>query len=891
MPKSFSRTLPLMVRKRRRRDKMSLDGGQATLRLTTSQLAQTARAIRAGTVDALVFADKKQRWLYTRKSNDSAYRLLIEDMAEGALTVTPDGIVGYANRRFADLLGRPLCRVIGAHITSCFQANAHQALLGLLEAGKQGKRSLELDLVNVQDDCIPAMLSVSPLLVNGVPGTICMVATDLTGQRRSEAAIAARQNLLKVLQDQQRTEESLRVSMETLQLHDSALGAISQGVIITDTRSRVTYVNAAFESITGYTLADMLGRTCSLLQGPATSPVTRASLHTAIAAGEPYHGEMLNYRKDGRPFWNEMSITPVFDAQGILRQFVGVQRDITAHRRAEEELKLAAKVFQQSSEAIVIADAHNRIIKVNPAFSVITGFGESDVLGRNPRMLGSGCHDRAFFRAMWHTLHTCNRWQGEVWNRRKDGELYLVALSLSRVSGAADKPAQYIASFSDITERKRVEGELRRMAHFDLLTGLPNRALLGDRVTHALQEASRNHDCLTMMFMDLDRFKNVNDSLGHRIGDRLLVAVAARIKAALREQDTVSRVGGDEFVLLLPATDADGAAHLAQELVGLLQLPFPIDEHELSIGASIGIALYPGDGASFETLYKSADAAMYRTKQEGGNAFHFYTDELQRHSERVLLLENALRHALERGEMQLHYQPQRSFHDRRIVGAEALLRWRHPKLGMVSPTEFIPIAESSGMIHAIGEWVLRTAVTQMRHWQDSGMAPLIVAVNLSAMQFRQKNLLDQVGTILDEAGVAAHFLELELTESVAFNDPEGAILTMNGLATRGVRMSIDDFGTGFSSLNYLKRFKAKRVKIDRSFVHNITENAEDQAIVTAIISLANSLGMQTIAEGVENPAQMELLRQKGCDEMQGYWLSTPLPAEQFESFIEAAQRH
>jgi diguanylate cyclase (GGDEF)-like protein/PAS domain S-box-containing protein len=891
MAKKLAHIYPMVVRNGKRHNSALLGSSHASLRFTARQLEQTVRAIRAGTVDALVFADKQKQWLYTRTSNDSAYRLLIEDMAEGALTVTPDGIIGYANRRFADLLGRPLCRVIGTHISSCFEESAHAALLGLLEAGKQGKRSLELELLKAQGTRIPAMLSVSPLLVNGVPGTICMVATDLTGHRRSEAAIQARQELLKALQEQQRTEESLRISMETLQLHDSALGAISQGVIITDTQSRVTYVNAAFEAITGYTLADMLGRTCTLLQGPGTSEATRAALHSAIAAGQPYHGEMLNYRKDGMPFWNEMSITPVFDGQGLLSQFVGVQRDITAHRRAEEELKLAAKVFKQSSEGIVIADAHNRIIKVNPAFSNITGYSESEVLGCNPGMLGSGCHDRAFFRAMWHTLRSCGRWQGDVWNRHKNGELYLVSLSLSQVSGAAGKPAQYIASFSDITERKRVEGELRRMAHFDLLTGLPNRALLGDRVTHALQEASRNHETVTMMFMDLDRFKNVNDSLGHRIGDRLLVAVATRIKGALREQDTVSRVGGDEFVLLLPATNADGAAHLAQELVGLLQMPFLIDEHELAIGSSIGIALYPGDGASFETLYKSADAAMYRTKQEGGNAFHFYTDELQRHSERVLLLENALRHALERDEMQLYYQPQRSFHDRKIIGAEALLRWRHPRLGMVPPTEFIPIAESSGMIHAIGEWVLRTAVRQMRQWIDSGMGPIIVAVNLSAMQFRQKTLLDQVGAILDESGIPANYLELELTESVAFSDPEGAIATMDKLNTRGVRMSIDDFGTGYSSLNYLKRFKATRLKIDRSFVRNITENAEDQAIVTAIISLANSLGMQTIAEGVENPAQMELLRQKGCDEMQGYWLSTPLPAAQFESFIEAASQH
>jgi diguanylate cyclase (GGDEF)-like protein/PAS domain S-box-containing protein len=779
--------------------------------------------------------------------------------------------------------------VIGAHIASCFAPEGKDALLALLADGALGKRSIELDLRTEGGARVPTLLSVSPLLLKGLPGAVCMIATDLTGQKRGEAAIQARQTLLKVLEAQKRTEESLRVSLQTLQLHDSALGAISQGVIITDPNSRTTYVNAAFESITGYTKADVIGRSCSLLQGPGTSRATRRALADAVHAGRPFHGELLNYRKDGTAFWNEMSITPVFDANGVLTQFVGVQRDVSAHRQAEEQLILAAKVFEQSNEGIVITDAMNHIIKINPAFSAITGFSQAEVLGQNPRMLGSGCHDAAFFHAMWNALDTCGRWQGEVWNRHKDGALYLLSMSLSRVCDAAGRPTQYIASFSDITQRKEAESNMLRMAHFDPLTGLPNRALLSDRATHAFQEAHRNHESIALMFIDLDRFKNVNDSLGHRIGDALLMEVARRMKNTLREQDTVSRVGGDEFVLLLPDTDADGAAHLAQKLVSSLRLPFQIGEHELLIGSSIGIALFPSDGTDFEALCKSADAAMYRAKQEGGNAFHFYTDEIQARSERVLSLENALRHALERGQMQLYYQPQKSFCGGRIFGAEALLRWQHPKLGLVSPGEFIPIAENSGLINSIGEWVLRTAVHQMRDWLDAGMAPITIAVNLSAVQFRQKNLLDLVSLILEEGGIPPQYLELELTESVASDDPLGAIAVMDKLNARGIRMSIDDFGTGYSSLSYLKRFKAYRLKIDKSFVHNITENAEDQAIVTAIISLASSLGMQTIAEGVETAAQMAFLRDKGCDEMQGYWLSWPLPAEQFKDFVEAAQ--
>lgn len=863
------------------------DGKHVQVPLTAAQLEQAIRAIRESKVDALYLRDANRQWLFTLKDTESAYRLLIENMSEGALTVTREGAIAYANRSFAEMVGQPLPSVIGAPITSCFDPVEKDVVRALLADGVCSKRSIELDLLSHNGARKPLQLSVSPLPASGLPGAVCMIATDLTLQRRSEAAMRARQRLLKVLEKQRKTEESLRISLETLQLHDSALGAISQGVIITDPRAQTTYVNAAFENITGYARGDVLGRNCSLLQGADTSATTREVLAAAIHAGKPFHGDILNYRKDGAPFWNELSITPVFDADGAVSQFVGVQRDVSAHRLVEEQLRLAAKVFEQSKEGIVITDSHNKVVKVNSAFSAITGFSETEILGRSPHILRSGCHDPAFFHDMWRSLRAQGSWQGEVWNRHKSGALYLVSLSLSQVDGAPGRPAHYIATFSDITQRKEAERNLVRMAHFDLLSGLPNRALLSDRASHALQEAIRNQQSLSIMFMDLDRFKHVNDTLGHQIGDCLLAAVSQRIKDAVRAQDTVSRVGGDEFVLLLPDTDADGATHLARKLVDLLQQPFCVDEHKLNIGTSIGIALYPGDGDDFEALCKSADAAMYLAKQEGGDTFRFYTGDIQARSERLLTLENALRHALERGEMQVYYQPQRALCGQRILGAEALLRWRHPELGMVSPEEFIPVAEGSGLINAIGEWVLRSAAQQIRRWRDGGMAAITVGVNLSAMQFRQSDLLDVVNRVLDEAGIPPESLELELTERVALNDPEGAIAVMDKLRSRGVRMSIDDFGTGYSSLNYLKRFKAYRLKIDRSFIRGLIENTEDQAIVAAIIHLASSLGMQTIAEGVETAAQMAFLQEQGCDEMQGYWLSQPLPAEQFEAFMAA----
>lgn len=388
-----------------------------------------------------------------------------------------------------------------------------------------------------------------------------------------------------------------------------------------------------------------------------------------------------------------------------------------------------------------------------------------------------------------------------------------------------------------------------------------------------------------MLFLDLDHFKNVNDTLGHRIGDALLIEVAKRLKSAMREGDTASRLGGDEFILVLPGTDVNGAVHVAEKLLETVAQLCRIEQQELVITPSIGIAMYPDDGEDFDTLSKCADVAMYRAKHDGRNNYRFFTPEMQTHSVRTLQLENALRYALERDEFSLHYQPQISMQDGRIIGAEALLRWQHPRLGMVSPAEFIPIAESSGQILQIGEWVLRTAAHQMKSWMDSGLEPMIIGVNLSAVQFRNPNLPELVTQILDSVKLPPQYLELELTEGVAMDDPLGAIAVMDSLHERGIRVSIDGFGTGYSSLSYLKRFRVYKLKIDQSFVRDITDDPEDKAIVSAIISLASSLGLQTIAEGVETEGQLAFLREQGCNEVQGYYFSKPLPAEKFEAFL------
>lgn len=555
------------------------------------------------------------------------------------------------------------------------------------------------------------------------------------------------------------------------------------------------------------------------------------------------------------------------------------------HFEKEEQLQLAAQVFSQSSEAIMLLDSCSSIVMVNRAFTHITGYTEEEALGKNPRMLASGQHDRDFYSAMWEAIEKEGRWQGEIWNRRKNGSIYPEWLLIQTMRDSQDEVTHYVGTFTDLTERKETEERVQWLAHFDPLTGLPNRTLLHIRSTLAISLAQRRHEPLALMFLDLDNFKNVNDSLGHGIGDELLKQFSERLKNAVRDQDTISRLGGDEFVLVLPGTDTDGAAYLAERILNIAAKQYNIERHEINLTVSIGIAIYPTDGMDFDTLWRSADAAMYRAKQNGRNDYCFFTTEMQARSTRTLQIDNALRRAMERKQFSLVYQPQLSLDSGKIVGFEALIRWKHPQFGNIPPDEFIPIAESNGQIIPIGEWVLRTAVSQLKTWQDGGYTGFTVSVNLSAVQFRHPRLPELVMNILDEAGVAPSCLQLELTEGVAMENPLAAIAVIDELHKRGIRISIDDFGTGYSSLTYLKRFNVYSLKIDRSFVQDLPADSEDMAIVTAVISLAGNLGMRTVAEGVETREQLEFLHSKGCTEIQGYHLSRPLPVEKVEEFL------
>lgn len=569
---------------------------------------------------------------------------------------------------------------------------------------------------------------------------------------------------------------------------------------------------------------------------------------------------------------------------------VGTHIDIDETVRASEELKLVGRVFEQSSEGFLITDAQQRIVKVNQAFTAITGYSPSDAMGHTPALLSSGQHDKAFYQAMWTDIDSQGHWQGEVWNRRKDGTLYPEWLRVSRMLDDAGEVTHYVAVLSDITQRKADEQHIHKLAYFDVVTGLPNRSMFEERAALALSLAERHDKHLALMFIDLDNFKNVNDSLGHQIGDALLVAFAQRLSALLREEDTLSRTGGDEFTLILPETDANGAAHTAQRIVGAMTEAMCVKGHELTVTASIGIALYPDDAQDLVNLLSNADIAMYRAKQQGRNGYSFFRPELQTHYVRTLQIENALRHALARNQLSVHFQPQHRLTDEYLVGAEALLRWNHPELGAISPAEFIPVAENSGLIVPIGEWVLAESLKQVLIWHGLGFTDMYVAVNLSAVQFRDRQLLGKIEAQLDGSGVPAQALELELTESMTMHDPETAIQIITGLNRLGLNLALDDFGTGYSSMSYLKRFHLQKIKIDQSFIRDLSNDSDDAAIVTATITLSHSLGMVTLAEGVETPEQRDFLRSSGCNFAQGYLYSRPLPAPTFIEYMTHCRR-
>ncbi len=693
----------------------------------------------------------------------------------------------------------------------------------------------------------------------------------------------------------------------------------------------VVRCNARFAQLFGYrSAADLIGqRSESFSLGRVAYRDLGRAAFPVIAAGQPYVTEREMRRRDGQRFWARLTgslINPAQPDEGAIWVIDNLDAQKAAQKQLEAALWEKQTLFDNAMVGIVYL-VDRRMTRCNGFFEQMLGYGPGEL---------SGCSTRTWYAsdAEWEdiarrsgpVLMRGESFSGEVSVRRKDGSI--IACEVRSRALDPENPARgslWIAM--DVTERKnaqasltRVQAELERLvaertrqlsetvqtlhremeerradrdrihwlAHYDALTGLPNRTLLAERSREAIALAKKDGSPLAVVFVDLDHFKHVNDSLGHRVGDALLVAIAERLRSVVREKDTVCRLGGDEFILLLPGASAHGAERVAGKLLDASRQPYQIDRHELTMAPSMGIAVFPQDGMDFDTLAQSADVAMYRAKQGGRGTFCFFTPEMQAHSARALMLENALRRALERDQFRLHYQPQLCIATGRLRGVEALLRWHHPELGAVSPAEFIPLAEDSGQILAIGDWVLRTALAQLRAWQDAGHAVPAVAVNLSAVQFRRPGMPERIAELLEEAGLPAQALELELTEGAALDDPYLAGVTMAQLQALGVRIAIDDFGTGYSSLSLLKRFPISKLKIDQSFVRDLGDDPSDRALVSAIVRMAQALGIDTTAEGVETPQQLDFLRAQGCTEAQGYHCGRPMAAQELLAWIAAA---
>ncbi len=577
-----------------------------------------------------------------------------------------------------------------------------------------------------------------------------------------------------------------------------------------------------------------------------------------------------------------------FGADGKPEHMTGTVLDITERKRSEERIRLLASVFEHGQEGILITDAEQKIVAVNRSFTRLTGYELDEVQGKTPRMLRSGWHDHEFYQAMWRSLTETGAWKGELHDRRKNGELYVEWLTILAIKNDQGDVTNYIGMFEDITQEKEAEQRIAHLAYHDTLTDLANRRLFEDRLEQALRHAHRASSKTALLYVDLDRFKPINDTFGHKAGDLLLKEVAQRLSACVRDSDTVARLGGDEFALVLHGVDQNHASITAQRAIDALARPFQVDQHDVFIGASIGIGIYPSDGVDVTTLVKHADIAMYQAKQAGRNTYRFFKPEMNIGALERLQLENDLRRAIEQQEFELYYQPQVDIPSGRIVGAEALVRWHHPERGLITPATFIRLSEETGLIVPIGAWVLEQACRQAVSWRAHAPAGFRIAVNLSARQF-QPQILDTVSETLRRTGAAPQALELELTESMVMQDPDAAIGLLRAMADLGIQLAIDDFGTGYSSLSYLKRFPLHKLKVDRSFVQDIPADNNDAAITSATIALAHSLNLKVIAEGVETSEQLAFLRRQGCDQYQGYYCSHPVPAGDFAKLLANEQ--
>jgi diguanylate cyclase (GGDEF)-like protein/PAS domain S-box-containing protein len=784
---------------------------------------------------------------------------LMQSSMEGIHVLDIEGNVVEANAAFCNMLGYTRDEALRLNVADWDAQWTAEELRGRIAAfiGKSGifetvHRRKDGSLLDVE-------ICVCGIEIDGA-AYLFASGRDITGRKQAQAILERHQQVLETALD---------------------------GYWMTDEHGVLEEVNEAYAAISGYTAQELIGMRISQLEAQEKPEETRAHVEAIKEHGYDRF-ETRHRRKDGRVVDIEVAATFMQSH----RKFFVFCRDITLRKQAERELRVAAITFE-SQDAVLITDADANILRVNRAFSEITGYSADEVLGKNPRIMNSGRHERAFYIEMWQQLTHAGTWSGEVWDRRKNGEVYPKWTSITAIRDDHGETVQYVAIFSDITERKKAEEEIRNLAFYDPLTSLPNRRLFLERLRAALPASARHRDYGAVMFLDMDKFKLLNDTLGHDCGDLLLVEVASRIKSCVREMDTVARLGGDEFTVLIEGIASDEqdasrkAGMVAEKIREALAQPYQLKEHEYHSTPSIGIALYHGNADTLDTLLKYADLAMYQAKNSGRNAVRFFDPVMQSNAERHDTLESDLRLAVRSGELRLYYQVQVD-NEQRPVGAEALLRWEHPGRGMVMPDQFIPVAEESALIVEIGNWVLDQACAQLARWQAAGrMEELALAVNISPRQFARPDFVAQVATVIERHRIVPARLKLELTESVVAGDLIGSVDKIRALRELGIGLSMDDFDTVYSSLYYLKQVASDQIKIHRDVVQGISSGGSDAQLVQAIVDLATDMHLDVYAEGVETEAQLDFLKQHGCMAYQGYLFGKPLPLDEFEKLLEA----
>ncbi|WP_409281346.1 bifunctional diguanylate cyclase/phosphodiesterase [Pseudomonas defluvii] len=769
-----------------------------------------------------------------------------------------DGCLLEVNEAFEEQLGLSPAHVIGKTATELNIWGIEgigPKLLRRLQAGKV--RNLEMLFKRRNGQVFTGLTSVEAFQLDSTPALVVAVR-DISQ--------------LKEAQDQLQTSE---------EKFAKAFHASPDGLLLSRQRDgRLIEVNEGFCRLTGYDLSMTLDRT-SIDLGIWVDLNERKRLLELLERD----GFVRDYtchirRSDGQIRLCELSARPLPIAGEEC--MLTIARDITERHLMQEKLQLAATVFENTAEGVLITDTEQRISAVNRAFSEITGYSEFEALGQTPRLLASGQHDSAFYAAMWHQLTAEGHWQGEIQNRRKNGEVYPGWLTISAVRNSGREITHFVAVFADISSIKHAQAKLDYQAHHDPLTGLPNRTLFESRLQAALSCTQTSKAQGAVLFLDLDRFKHINDSLGHPVGDLLLKGIAHRLKEQVRDIDTVARLGGDEFIILLPGLhQPSDAEHIAAKLLNCFSAPFQAGEHEFFTSASIGTSLYPQDGSDVASLIRNADAAMYRSKAKGRNRVESYTRDLTAQASARVALEHELRRAIERDELSLYYQPKFSLKTQSLIGAEALIRWSNPTFGDVPPEHFIALAEENGMILQLGDWVLEHACRQMQQWKQTYLAFGPLSINLAGAQLRQPSLVKRIEQLLNTYHLSAGDLQLEITENFIMSQAEEALAILHQLKRLGVQLAIDDFGTGYSSLSYLKRLPLDILKIDQSFIRGLPDDTHDAAIARAIIALGRSMQLTIIAEGVENLAQQRFLAAEGCEQIQGYIVSLPLPPEEF----------